>query len=63
MSEEDVLNLYREKVQFYTKKVEDGIEYAHITFLEMSEDVRTITSKMSDIPSGVILNTQILILI
>ncbi|MDU2662382.1 MAG: DUF87 domain-containing protein, partial [Clostridioides difficile] len=59
MSEEDVLNLYREKVQFYTKKVEDGIEYAHITFLEMSEDVRTITSKMSDIPSGVILNGEI----
>lgn len=59
MSEEDVLNLYREKVKFYTKKVEDGIEYAHITFLEMSEDVRTITSKMSDIPSGVILNGEI----
>ncbi|MCR6514273.1 DNA phosphorothioation-dependent restriction protein DptH [Clostridium sp. LY3-2] len=59
MSEEDILNLYREKVHFYTKKVEEGIEYAHITFLEMNNDVRTITSKMSDIPSGIILNGEI----
>ncbi|CAG9344063.1 AAA-like domain protein [Clostridium perfringens NCTC 8239] len=59
MSEEDVLNFYREKVKFYTKKVEDGIEYAHITFLEMSDDIRTITSNMDDIPSGVILNGEI----
>ncbi|WP_283676946.1 DNA phosphorothioation-dependent restriction protein DptH [Clostridium perfringens] len=59
ISEEDVLNLYREKVKFYTKKVEDGVEYAHITFLEMSDDVMTITSNMSDIPSGVILNGEI----
>jgi DNA phosphorothioation-dependent restriction protein DptH len=56
MSEEDVLNLYRDKVHFYSKKVEEGVEYAHITFLEMSNDVRTITSIMDDIPSGIILN-------
>ncbi|WP_053069645.1 helicase HerA domain-containing protein [Clostridium novyi] len=56
MSEEDVLNLYRDRVHFYSKKVEDGIEYAHITFIEMTNDVKTITSKMDDIPSGVILN-------
>lgn len=56
MSEEDVLNLYREKVHFYSKNVEDGIEYAHITFIEMTNDVKTITSKMDDIPSGIILN-------
>lgn len=56
MSEEDVLNLYRDKVHFYSKKVDEGIEYAHITFLEMSNDVKTITSIMDDIPSGVILN-------
>ncbi|WP_053079534.1 DNA phosphorothioation-dependent restriction protein DptH [Clostridium massiliodielmoense] len=56
MSEEDVLNLYRDRVHFYSKKVEDGIEYAHITFIEMTNDVKTITSKMEDIPSGVILN-------
>lgn len=56
ISEEDVLNLYRDRVHFYSKNIEDGIEYAHITFLEMINDVKTITSKMDDIPSGIILN-------
>lgn len=56
MSEEDVLDLYREKVHFYSKKVENGIEYAHITFVEMSNEAQTIISKMDDIPSGIILN-------
>lgn len=56
MSEEDVLDLYREKVHFYAKKLADGIEYAHITFLEMNNDVKTITSIMDDITSGIILN-------
>lgn len=56
MSEDDVLNLYRDKVHFYSKKIEVGIEYAHITFIEMSNNVKTITSNMDDIPSGIILN-------
>jgi DNA phosphorothioation-dependent restriction protein DptH len=56
MSEEDVLNLYRERVHFYSKKVEEGIEYSHITFIEMSNEVKTITSNMDDITSGIILN-------
>lgn len=59
MSEEDVLNLYREKVHFYSKNMEDGIEYAHITFLEMNNDVKKITSNMDDIPTGIILNGMI----
>ena len=59
MSEEDVLNLYREKVHFYSKDINEGVEYAHITFLEMSSDVKKITSNMDDIPSGVILNGTI----
>lgn len=59
MSEEDVLDLYREKVHFYSKNVENGIEYAHITFLEMNNDVKTITSNMDDITSGVIFNGSI----
>lgn len=56
MPEEDVLNLYREKVRFYSKNINDGVEYAHITFVEMNNDVKKITSNMDDIPSGVILN-------
>ena len=59
MSEEDVLNLYREKVRFYSKDVNEGIEYAHITFVEMNNDVKKITSNMDDIPSGVIFNGNI----
>lgn len=56
MSEEDVVDLYREKVHFYSKNESEGIEYAHITFVEMSNEVKLITSNMDDIPSGVILN-------
>ncbi|MFR3912353.1 MAG: hypothetical protein ACLTYB_14655, partial [Clostridium paraputrificum] len=56
MSEEDVLNMYREKVHFYTKRIEEGVEYAHITFLEMNNEAKSITSKMVDIPSGIILD-------
>ena len=59
MSEEDVLNFYREKVHFYTKKLEEGIEYAHITFLEMNNEAKKVTSNMNDIPSGIILNSMI----
>lgn len=59
MSEEDVLNFYREKVHLYTKKLEEGIEYAHITFLEMNNEAKKVTSNMNDIPSGIILNSMI----
>ncbi|WP_406543495.1 hypothetical protein [Clostridium ljungdahlii] len=56
MSEQDVLDLYREKVHFYSKKTERGIEYAHITFVEMSDNAKTIVSNMDEIPSGIVLN-------
>lgn len=59
MSEEDVLNLYREKVHFYSKNMETGIEYAHITFLEMNNEIKKITSNMDDIPTGIIMNGMI----
>lgn len=56
MSEEDVLNFYRDKVHFYSKKIENGFEYAHITFIEMNNEIKKITSKMDAITSGVLLN-------
>ncbi|WP_252242691.1 DNA phosphorothioation-dependent restriction protein DptH [Clostridium sp. ZS2] len=56
MSEEDVLDLYREKVHFYSKKAENGIEYSHITFIEMNNEITENTANMDDIPSGIILN-------
>ena len=59
MSEEDILNLYREKVHFYSKNINAGVEYAHISFVEMNNDVKKITSNMDDIPSGVILNGNV----
>ncbi|MDO4925608.1 MAG: DNA phosphorothioation-dependent restriction protein DptH [Turicibacter sp.] len=59
MSEEDVLNLYRKKVHFYSKSMSEGIEYAHITFIEMNSDIKKIISNMDDIPSGVILDGTI----
>lgn len=55
-SEDDVLSLYRDKVHFYSKDIEDGIEYAHITFLEMDNDSKIITSNMDHITSGIMLN-------
>lgn len=56
MSEEDVLNLYRNKVHFYAKDISGKIEYAHITFLEMENDAEIINSNMDHIPSGVMLD-------
>ena len=56
MSEEDVLNLYREKVRFYSKQNGEAIEYAHITFLEMVNEIKKTTSNMSNISTGVVLN-------
>ncbi|MGL4450603.1 MAG: DNA phosphorothioation-dependent restriction protein DptH [Sarcina sp.] len=56
MSKEDVMNIFRENVKFYSRKVDDEIEYAHITFVEIDDEVKTITSNMNDIQSGTILN-------
>lgn len=59
MSEEDVLDLYREKVQFYSKSITDELEYSHISFVEMNSDIKSIFSNMNEIPSGVILDGMI----
>lgn len=56
MSERDVLDFYNEKVQFYSKKISEEIEYAHITFLEMNDSTEIVDSNIEDISSGVILN-------
>ncbi len=57
-TEEDIMNLFREKVQFYSKKFDGNkdIEYAHLTFLEMDDHVKPIVSNMNDIETGVVLN-------
>ena len=56
-SEEDVLNLFREKVKFYKKdKSETSYEYSHLTFYEMDQDVSITSSSMDDINTGIALN-------
>lgn len=56
-SEEDVLNLFRNKVNFYKKdKNENTYEYSHLTFYEMEQDVSITSSSMNDINTGIALN-------
>lgn len=53
-SEEDIINMFREKVQFYKKnKNEQNYEYSHLTFYEMDQDVCITSSAMEDISTGV----------
>lgn len=56
MSERDILDFYYEKVKFYSKKISEEIEYAHITFLEMNDSAKIVPSNIDNISSGVILN-------
>lgn len=57
MNEDEVVDLYREKVNFYSKDIEDEkMHFAHITFIEMLDDSEVISTSMNDIPSGVIFN-------
>ena len=56
-SEEDILNLFRDKVKFYKKdKNEETYEYSHLTFYEMDQDVSVTSSSMDDINTGLSLN-------
>ncbi|QDR81801.1 DNA phosphorothioation-dependent restriction protein DptH [Sporomusa termitida] len=55
-TEEDILNIFREKVYFFKKhKKEDIYEYVHITFYEMNQDTKGTSSNMEDISTGVAL--------
>lgn len=55
MNEDEVVDLYREKVNFYSKDVEDDkLHFAHITFIEMLEGSEVNTTSMEDIPTGVV---------
>ena len=56
MNEDEVIDLYRENVKFYSKDVLDKLEYAHITFVEMFDDSQVISTSMEDIPSGIVMN-------
>lgn len=55
-SEEDVINLFRNKVNFYKKdKNQNTYEYSHLTFYEMEQDISITSSSMDDINTGIAL--------
>lgn len=57
MNEEDVVDLYREKVNFYSKDISDTeLHFAHITFVEMLDESEVNLTSMEDIPTGVVFN-------
>lgn len=56
MNENEVVDLYRENVKFYSKDDKSKLEYAHITFIEMFDDSQVISTAMQDIPSGVVMD-------
>lgn len=56
-TEEDMLNIFREKVHFFNKKRDsEQYKYCHITFYEMDNEIQTTDSKMNDINTGVSLD-------
>ncbi|WP_456079995.1 DNA phosphorothioation-dependent restriction protein DptH [Mogibacterium sp.] len=53
---EEIVDIYRSNVQFYFKNIGDEFEYAHITFIELDDDHKAITTDMEHIPSGVVMS-------
>lgn len=51
--EEDILNIFREKVHFFRKRTNEVYEYAHISFYEMEQDIKETSSKVADINTGI----------
>ncbi len=56
MSMDEIIDVYRNNVQFYYKNIDDEFEYAHITFLELDDDNQAVNTLMQDIPSGIVMN-------
>ncbi len=56
-TEEEILNIFREKVHFYMKDNScQDYEYCHIAFYQMDHHVKETYGKMADISSGVSLD-------
>lgn len=50
----DLLNVFREKVHFYTNNTDQTqFEYCHISFYEMDPFIEVTNSKMADIATGI----------
>ncbi|WP_165763737.1 DNA phosphorothioation-dependent restriction protein DptH [Halalkalibacter urbisdiaboli] len=56
-SQEDILNIFREKVHFFKRKLdEETYEYAHITFYEVNQNTDETRDDMRNIETGIGLN-------
>ncbi|MFC4306401.1 DNA phosphorothioation-dependent restriction protein DptH [Cohnella boryungensis] len=56
-SEEDILNVFREKVQFYMKDASiDGYQYCHVTLCQMDSLFEITSSEMRSLNTGVSLD-------
>lgn len=54
---EELLNVFRDKVKFYSKSVDtDRYEYSHVTFYQMNKIEQIATSNASELITGVSLN-------
>lgn len=56
MMNEEILEIYRSRVQFYYRNIDDDLEYGHITFMEMDDDHQAISTVMADIPTGIVMD-------
>ncbi|MBB5172442.1 DNA phosphorothioation-dependent restriction protein DptH [Texcoconibacillus texcoconensis] len=57
LSKSDLLNIVREKVNFYKRNItENRLEYAHITFYELEQYVDETTDQMDRLETGATLN-------
>lgn len=56
MSTDEVIDIVRQNVQFYYKELDNDFDYAHITFVELDDDNQAISTRMDDIPTGIVMN-------
>lgn len=53
-TEEDILNLFREKVHYYKKEMDPHqLEYCHISFYQMDPHITETISNMEHLPTGI----------
>ncbi|EAY25600.1 hypothetical protein, partial [Microscilla marina] len=54
---EDILNVFRQNVHFYTKKLDKGVEYAHLSFYQFKpKEMRVAHNTATDVATGLSLH-------
>lgn len=59
LSYEELIDVYRNNVNFYFRNIDEPFEYAHVTFMELDDDHQAIATRMEDIPSGMVMNGMV----